>query len=86
MLIYMQVNISLVIPVLPAYFLKTMSAVTCTLAYNNEVFGQFDTCADATVINLLISLHDYKAYDRNFKCLVRLTGAIGSKNEAYLLS
>ena len=34
----------------------------------NEVRGQFNNGADATVTNLLVYLHEYKLYDRKFKC------------------
>ena len=44
------------------------------------VCGQFDSGADATVANLLIYLHDYKQYNTKFKCPVKLTGAIGTKD------
>ena len=43
----------------------------------NEVRGQFDNGADANVTNLFVYLHDYKPYNRKFKCLVWLTGAVG---------
>ena len=42
----------------------------------NEVRGQLDNGTDATVTNLLIYLHNYKPYDRQFKCPGRLTGAV----------
>ena len=45
---------------------------------NNDVRAQFDSGADATVTNLRVYLHDYKPYNRKFKCPVRLTGAVGS--------
>ena len=44
----------------------------------NDVRAQFDSGADATVTNLRVYLHDYKPYNRKFKCPVRLTGAVGS--------
>ena len=45
------------------------------------VCGQFNSGTDATITNLLVYLHDYKAYDREFKCPVKLPGDIGSNNE-----
>ena len=50
----------------------------------NEVRAQFDSGANATVTNLWVYLHDYKPYNRKFKCLVQLTGAVGS-NDVYPL-
>ena len=44
------------------------------------VCGQFESGADATLTNLLIYLHDYKHYNTKFKCPVKLTGAIGTKD------
>ena len=43
--------------------------------------GQFDNGTDATVTNLLVYLHDYKAYDRQFiKYPVKFTSAVGPDN------
>ena len=36
----------------------------------NDVCAQFDSGADATVTNLFVYLHDYKPYNRKFKCPV----------------
>ena len=55
-----------------------VKAVTAAAYDGNEVCAQFDSGADATVTNLRVYLYDYKTYNRKFKCLVRLTGAVGS--------
>ena len=34
----------------------------------NDVRAQFDSGADETVTNLRVYLHDYKPYNRKFKC------------------
>ena len=49
-------------------------------ALTDQACSQFDNGANATVTNLLVYLHDYKAFDHKFKCPVKLTGAISSDN------
>ena len=65
----------------PAVDDPILIAVKVVAVYNgNEVHGKFDNGADATVGNFLAYLHDYKPYDRKFKCPVKLTGDVGSNN------
>ena len=58
--------------------LADVKAVVADAYDGNDVRAQFDSGADATLTNLLVYLHDYKPYNRKFKCPVRLTGTIGS--------
>ena len=56
-----------------------------TIADTDQICGQFEHGANATVTNFLVDLCEYKAYDHKFKCPVKLTGAIGFKLKIYPL-
>lgn len=43
--------------------------------YRDKVCGQFDIDTDTTVTNLLLGLHNCKAYDHKFKYPVGLTSS-----------
>ena len=58
----------------------TVNAVKIDKDDPTVIKGQFDSSNDAIVTNLLIYLHNYKQYTTKFKCPVKLTGAIGTKD------
>ena len=61
-------------------YIITVNAIKIDKDNPTAVSGQFDSGAVAKVTNLLIYLHDYKQYNTKFKCLVKLTGTVGTKD------
>ena len=45
----------------------TIGVKQVAIGEGDEVHGQFDNGADATITNLFFYLHNYKAYDCQFK-------------------
>ena len=58
----------------------TVNAIKIDKDNPTTVHGQFDSGADATIINLLIHLYDYRQYNTKSKCPVKLTSAVGTKD------